>query len=164
MKTNEVWKITTLKIIETESHKIHKKDYTFYHIDRMKRIVEHISNNGDVCSECAALQSDAEFLATNFVELLNSSVSQKREYEKRFDKLMLHLKKHHDVVPYNYLPAYYSFVYMIIGAAIGALVGLVAFFPKILVATLVGWVIGLIVGQFLGNRKELQYRVGGRII
>lgn len=137
-------------------HNISSRDYKFFQIERFLRAVrrlEHYSENEN-CIECNYLKNTAEDIALNLEEYINGKRAKKIEFEKKFDKILHHLKQRHRLTPYSYFVAIYSLIGMLAGAAIGALIGMLISPVYMKVGGLVGWAIGLITGRLFGSRKD----------
>lgn len=150
--TKKTWLENTLDIIEKKSEKIPKKEYTFYQIDRLKRMVKHVYYYSDSCPECK-INMDKINALTSKLDSMFLTVGSRKEYEKKFHDLMLHLQKKHKIYPSRYFVAYYSFISIFFGIFIGWFIGLMevfSYFKSILLTI----VLCLLVGRIIGARRD----------
>lgn len=157
------WLAENLSELEKQSSELHPKDYSFYQIDRWKRICERTSEFSDSCRHC----TDNQSIITNTILHINQSVNgkpaDKRKLEQTQEMLLKHLKKEHNIFPINYFVSRFSFFFLLVGSLLGLLGGMLLreFFSAFLIA---GSSLGLISGYVLGTKKDMDARLRKRLI
>lgn len=129
------------------------RDYRFYQIEKLKRIAKHINNQKN-CLECKSAKKELEDIVHDLDRLINKSGVNRREYEKRVEKLIKHLKEQHNVFQAYHFTYNYSAIFTLGGAGIGFLLsyGVFASFIPSVFFMLAG--IGMFIGNILGSRKD----------
>ena len=162
MQTENNWYEKVAKTVAEK--KIHKKDYKFFQIERFLRAARRIDRYAieEKCLECEHLRSTIEQIASNLDEYINESRQKKREYERMFDEILVHLKGKHQLIPYSYYVALFSLFGMLAGAALGAAIGMLISPKAMKIGGLIGWAIGLIAGRLTGSRKDYDAKRDNR--
>ncbi len=154
----------TIAVIDEQSALIAKKDYHYYAIPRLKRIVEKVDEFSKACDTCKNYQTELEKLSSNLNLYIKGSSKQRIEYEQKMDKFIRHMKKEHKLVMLRYYSSAYSIAGMFAGAIAGTLAGL--FFDRefLSLAILSGWAVGLITGWMIGGKRDWEIRKQGRYL
>ncbi|RUT78446.1 hypothetical protein [Ancylomarina longa] len=162
MKDNWIEYIENKIDTQVESF-ISKRDYRFYQIEKLKKIAA-LLHKQNLCLDCKYAKSELEILVDDLDRLINKSGVNKSEYEKRVEKLIIHLKKQHDIYQAFHFTYTYTAIYTLVGSVFGLLLtyGWYYYFNPSLFFMCVG--AGLFVGNILGYNKDKKYRSQGKQI
>ena len=159
----KVWSREIRKKIEVQLESIYRKDYKFFKIDRLEDMAEHIDVFSEKCPECQYFKAEIEDIAENLSDFMYGSVRKRKEYERRTEKIVKHLKNNHNLKAKGYYTSLYSFYGFTIGLAIGLLLGLFSF-KFIRFTVLLGFALGLIIGRQIGKNKDRYYEKNNLIL
>jgi hypothetical protein len=129
------------------------RDYRFYQIEKLKRIAKHLYNQKN-CLECKSSKKELEDIVQDLDRLINKSGVNRGEYEKRFEKLIKHLKDQHNVFQAHHFTYSYSAMFTLVGAGFGFLLSYGVFSSFILSVFFMSAGIGMFIGNILGSRKD----------
>lgn len=141
------------------------KDYRFYQIEKLKRIAALLDKDKNInCLNCKHGKIELEKIVNELDRLINKSGVNRREYEKRVEKLIKHLKDDHQIYQAHHFTYTYSGVYTLVGVVFGLLLSygiFHAFNPRIFFMC-AG--VGMIAGNILGAKKDkYQARIGKQL-
>jgi hypothetical protein len=139
------------------------RDYRFYQIDKLKRIAKQLDKEKQ-CIDCKYAKKELETLVSSLDRLINKSGVNKSEYEKRVEKLLLHLKKQHKVYQAYHFTYTYSAILTLLGVVFGLLLSYALFYRFQPTTFFVVAGLGMFIGNILGSRKDKDcFRKGKQI-
>lgn len=149
------------KIDQQVQEYISVKDYRFYQIGKLKRIAKLLDRQGS-CLDCKYAKAELEKIVEELDRLINKSGVNRSEYEKRVDKLLLHLRKQHGVYQVHHFTYTYSAIYALVGIVFGLLLtyGLFYSFNPTIFFLCAG--LGMIIGNILGSRRDRDCKRKGK--
>ena len=141
------------------------KDYRFYQIEKLKRIAALLDKDKNInCLDCKHGKIELEKIVDELDRLINKSGVNRREYEKRVEKLIKHLKDEHQIYQAHHFTYTYSGIYTLVGVVFGLLLSygiFYAFNPRIFFMC-AG--VGMVAGNVLGSKKDKhQARTGKQL-
>lgn len=139
------------------------KDYRFYQIEKLKRIAKLLHKQKN-CLDCKYLRKELESIVDDLDRLINKSGVNRREYEKRVEKLIKHLKVEHQVYQAYHFTYTYSAIFTLIGIGFGILLSFgmyESFHPG---SFFLAAGLGMISGNVLGSRKDKYCLKNGKQI
>lgn len=137
------------------------KDYRFYQIEKLKRIAALLDKNTN-CLNCKHGKIELEKIVNELDRLINKSGVNRREYEKRVETLIKHLKDDHQIYQAHHFTYTYSGIYTLLGVVFGLILSFGifhAFNPRIFFMC-AG--VGMIAGNILGSRKDKHQARNGK--
>ncbi|MFT5749712.1 MAG: hypothetical protein ACI93S_000973 [Ancylomarina sp.] len=139
------------------------KDYRFYQIAKLKRIATLLdSNKQKNCLDCKHTKIELEKIVNELDRLINKSGVNKREYEKRVEKIIKHLKESHQIYQVNHFTYTLSGIYTLTGIGLGLVLSygtVYSFNPHIFFAC-AG--LCMIIGNIRGVKKDKHQAKIGR--
>lgn len=129
------------------------KDYRFYQIEKLKRIAKLLQAQKN-CLDCKYLKKELETIVNDLDRLINKSGVNRREYEKRVEDLIKHLKDEHKVYQAHHFTYTYSAIFTLIGACFGILLSFGIFYSFHPTTFFMAAGVGMISGNILGSRKD----------
>jgi len=129
------------------------RDYRFYQIEKLKRIAKLLGNQKN-CLDCKYFRTELEAIVADLDRLINKSGVNRREYEKRVEKLIKHLKDQHQVYQAHHFTYTYSAIYTLVGAAFGLLISYGLFYDFNLTIFFLSSGVGMFAGNVLGSKKD----------
>ncbi len=157
LNMQKAWITLVLKELENQRIGLHKRDISFYQLDRLTRIIERTAIFADSCEICKKHRLEMNDFVPQIAELINGNAKQKRLYELTVENYLKHLRLEHQVYP-AYYQVYLSTSYgFFIGMGIGFI--LAFSFPKFFHEM---WItstsLGLTISYFIGSRKDMNSR------
>jgi hypothetical protein len=131
------------------------RDYRFYQIEKLKRIAKHLYKQEN-CLECKYAKKELEEIVHELDRLINKSGVNKGEYEKRVEKLIKHLKDHHNVFQAYHFTYTYSAIFTLVGAGVGILLSYGLFYSFNPSVFFMPAGVGMFLGNVLGSRKDKE--------
>ena len=158
MSKLKAWSVGIKRRIDTQKDNFYRSDYKFFKVDRLEKMAERIDEFSDDCSQCENFKKETEEIVERLPEYINGSPGKRKEYEKRNDTIVNHLRKDHDLYPHNYFTSVGSLSG--IAAGINVFGGLsMLFFPEILFHALIaGFLLGLFGGYFWGAAADKKQK------
>ena len=154
MELKDSWFLKINKNIQEQKGKIHKKDYKFFQVNVLLNIAKYIQKFSGACSTCSQNKEIFEDMTENLSNSINNSVSARRKYTNKIDKITKHLRKKHSIFYEGYFLSLYTILGIIAGMLFGGLIFLPISISLIKFGVLGGFLIGIFVGRILGNQKE----------
>ena len=164
----ENWFIKVENHIKLHAEKnIKAKDVRFYNLGGFIEIAKKVELFSGNCNVCDAFKPEIEQISLSMDEVINSSVSSRRDFEKMRDEITRHLEKDHALSKRNINKATYGLIGMVLGALFGYFIGFVIemikpeYIKAAQTSMLIGWALGLIGGRFAGSLKDKKLKKEG---
>jgi len=141
--------------IEHNKTKIHPRDFVFFNVDMIERAAKH-SIKFKQCEQCKQNLEELVRLSEQFPELLET-IQGRKQFGKRLDKVIVHLRKAHKIFPQGYFKAVYS----LYGTVLGFILAIIVYKLKLLslymsVVIVLGVV--LVIAYFYGAYRDGQVK------
>ncbi len=153
MDLKKNWYYNVIQNIKIQEEKIHKKDYKFFQIALLKDLAKLTQQFSRDCKHCESNKEEIEDI-TKDISTEIDTVSGRRNYTNRVDKITSHFKKTHKLYFRGYFLSIYTLIGMLVGTLTTVLIALLINVYIVKFAALVGFTIGLIVGRIVGAIKE----------
>jgi hypothetical protein len=158
MDIRENWIVRIHNNLRLNKEKIHPKDYTFFNVEQIRAAANHTVKYLKTCEQCQENKDELVALSEEFPELLQT-ISGRREFSNRLDKILKHLRKTHGIYPRGYFTGIYTVIGVVTGGLIGwltAKVGWLSLYAAMPVFLGIGLTIGWIFGQIRDKKVERQ--------
>lgn len=129
------------------------KDYRFYQIEKLKRIAKLLYQQTN-CLDCKHSRDELEAIVNDLDRLINKSGVNRREYEKRIESLINHLKEKHEIYQAHHFTYTYSAIFTLVGACFGFLLSFGIFYSFHPTSFFLAAGLGMFAGNVLGSRKD----------
>lgn len=129
------------------------RDYRFYQIEKLKRIARHLHKQEN-CLECKSAKKELENIVLDLDRLINKSGVNRGEYEKRVEKLIKHLKDHHNIFQAHHFTYSYSAIFTLAGAGFGILLSYGVYSGFIPFVFFMSAGVAMFIGNVFGSRKD----------
>ncbi len=156
MDIRENWIVRIHNNLRTGKEKIHPKDYTFFNVEMIERAAKHTVKFMKNCEVCNANSQELVSLSEQFPGLLQT-ISGRREFSRRLDKVLKHLRKEHGVYPKGYFTGIYTVAGVLTGGLAGWLVsrtGIMSLYALMPVFLGIGLTAGWIWGQLRDKKVK----------
>ncbi len=138
----------------TEAQEMSPKDYRFYNIKRLLKFAKRTEELQNGCLDCKRNKTEVEYLANNLENYFTKHSLNKRDFEKRFEKIFSHLKTKHNFVSETYYASIYTLWGMVIGFVLSGGLSILIFSEINKKFFLFGLAIFLIAGRIYGSIKD----------
>lgn len=154
----KTWSVGIKRKLDEHRSQIRKSDYKFFNVDRLERVAERLDEFSEECEVCKELKSDVEHLAEHLPDYLDGTLHKRREFEKRNDTPVMHLRKAHQLYPQNYFTSVYALAGLSAGLLAGGGISLLTAYVTAFHGLIFGFVLGLAVGYIAGISKDKKQK------
>ncbi len=158
MDIRENWIVKIHNNLRTGKEKIHPKDYTFFNVEHIKNAASHTVKYINRCEQCKANKDELVALSEQFPEMLQT-IGGRRQFNRRLDKVLTHLRKAHGVYPRGYFTGIFTVIGVVAGGIAGwlaAKAGLLSLYASMPVFLGLGLTAGWIYGQIRDKEVATQ--------
>ncbi len=146
----ENWLVKIHNNLKVNREKINSKDFVFFNVDLVEKAAGHTIKFIKSCQTCQQNKDELLALSTQFPQLLDT-ISGRRQFTNRLDKVLTHLRKEHGIYPKGYFTGLYTMLGVLSGFAISLIITglkILSFFSSMLIflglGTIIGWLTGVI--------------------
>ena len=115
---SDSWIVQLHQNILQGKEKINQRDISFFNIDMIEQAARHTVLHIENCQQCKANKDILLQLSREFPEKLNT-ISGRREFSRRLDTVIKHLRQAHGIYPKGYFTGLYTFSGVILGGFVG---------------------------------------------
>ena len=141
-------------LVQEKRDEISNRDLRFYAVGRLLRMAGKTDELSDDCKICMKNKHTIKHLCEELDYHINHSKETRKNFEKKSENVMQHLKEKHGLrLPYHYT-YYYSFFGMLAGTLLGFIIIYTTGHTEKWFIVLAGWLAGLLTGRIFGNYKD----------
>ncbi len=136
-------------ILEQNRSKISSKDYYFFNVYKLEEAAKFMVKFQNHCQVCKANEQEIIDLSREFPKLL-TTISGRREFTNRLDKVLKHLQKEHKIFPKGYFTGLYTVLGILFGFVLAYIITKIkflSFYTSLMIFSGLGFIIGWIAGQ-----------------
>ncbi len=156
------WIVRIHNNLKINGESVNSKDYVFFNVEMIEKAARHTVKFIKSCQTCQQNKDELLALSEQFPQMLDT-ISGRRQFTNRLDKVLKHLRKEHGIYPKGYFTGLYTMVGVLAGFAVSLIVTglkILSFFSSMLIflglGTIIGWVWGLIKdGKIARSQKQL---------
>jgi hypothetical protein len=148
------WLEETSKKIAAYKKTFPKAEARKYKLDYLDRIAKRVNELSSMCGECYQSKGEITTLLNNLEGLIQLSPMATKEYRKKMNKIVSHLRKKHKLIPAGTYTAIGNGLGVSLGVSLGAVMGNIG----------VGIGIGAGIGVAIGVAMEAKAKKDGKII
>jgi ElaB/YqjD/DUF883 family membrane-anchored ribosome-binding protein len=131
-----------------------KADSRKYKLDFLERVAKRVNEFSSMCGECYQYKGEITNLLNNLEGLIQLSPAATKDYRKKIDTMVAHLRKKHKLVPAGVYTAIGNGAGVALGASLGAVTDNFG----------AGIGIGAGIGVAVGTALEAKAKKDGKII
>ncbi len=156
------WIVRIHNNLKINGESVNSKDYVFFNVEMIEKAARHTVKFIKSCQTCQQNKDELLALSEQFPQMLDT-ISGRRQFTNRLDKVLKHLRKEHGIYPKGYFTGLYTMVGVLTGFAVSLIVTslkILSFFSSMLIflglGTIIGWIWGLSKdGKIARSQKQL---------